>query len=63
MPTKVISLMRPFITIVFTGLVIYLTITGKIEANDVFTVASTIVAFWFGERAALKQKDAENDPK
>ena len=63
MITQLVSSMRPFITVAFTGLVIYLTITGKIEANDVFTVASTIVAFWFGERAALKQKDAENDPK
>lgn len=59
MPTKVIALMRPFITIAFTGLVIYLTIAGKIDAKEVFTVASTIVAFWFGERAALKQKDTE----
>lgn len=59
MPTKVMSLMRPFITIAFTGLVVYLTIAGKIDAKEVFTVASTIVAFWFGERAALKQKDTE----
>lgn len=59
MPTKVISLMRPFITIAFMGLVIYLTIAGKIDAKEVFTVASTIVAFWFGERAALKKSDTE----
>ncbi len=59
MPTKVISLMRPFITIAFTGLVVYLTIAGKIDAKEVFTVASTIVAFWFGERAALKKSDTE----
>jgi hypothetical protein len=63
MTAKVISLMRPFITIAFTGLVIYLTVTGKIDAKEVFTVASTIVAFWFGERAALKNRDSENENK
>ena len=61
MTSKIISSMRPFITVTFTGLVIYLTVIGKVDPNDVFTVASTIVAFWFGERAALKSKDAEND--
>lgn len=62
MTTKIISLMRPLITVTFMGLVAYLTIMQKIDPKEVFTVASTIVAFWFGERAALKRADNELDP-
>jgi len=55
------SWMRPFITISFVGLVIYLTICGKIEADKILAPCGMLVSFWFGERAALKNKDSENN--
>lgn len=51
------SLMRPFITVCFVGVTAYLAFIGKIDAKDILSLTSIIVAFWFGERAALKKPE------
>jgi hypothetical protein len=51
------SLMRPFITVCFVGLVVFLAVTGKIEPKEILTPTGMIVAFWFGERAATKKPE------
>ena len=45
---------RPLLAVTFCGAAVYLSIIGTLEADKVFTMASMIAAFYFGERAALK---------
>ena len=49
------SLIRPFISVAFVTLTVYLAIVGKIDAEKILTVTGIIVAFHFGERAASKK--------
>jgi len=49
------QLIRPFIAVCFVLLTVGLAATGKIEPKEVLTITSVIVAFYFGERAALKK--------
>lgn len=49
------ELMRPFVTVIFVLLVVYLTLTGKIDAKEILSIAGILIAFWFGERSALKK--------
>lgn len=48
------KLVRPFIAIVFTLATIWLTAVGKVSPDVIATATVTIIAFYFGERAALK---------
>jgi hypothetical protein len=49
------KLMRPFITVALVGTTVYLAVVGKLEAKEILTATSIIIAFHFGERAALKK--------
>ena len=51
------ELVRPFISVCFVGTTVVLAILGRIEPKDILTVTGIIVAFHFGERAALKKPD------
>lgn len=57
MTEQFLSLMRPFITVCFVLLVIFLAVSGKIDPKEILTPTSMIIAFWFGERAALKKPE------
>lgn len=50
------NLVRPFIAISFVGIVVFLTVTGKVEPSAILQITGMIIAFYFGERAALKTK-------
>lgn len=52
------KLVRPFVSVCFVGLTVYLGITGKIDAEKILTLTGIIVAFHFGERSALKNDTA-----
>ena len=60
MTPKLVSYMRPFITVAFVGMTIGLTVVGKVDPREILTVTGMLVSFWFGERSALKNKDEEN---
>ena len=49
------ALIRPFMAISFTLGILWLTVKGKLPPEIVGTAATTIAAFYFGERAALKK--------
>ena len=51
---KIQKLIRPFIAVSFTCATIWLTFAGKISPDVVGTATVAIMAFYFGERAALK---------
>ena len=48
------GLVRPIISISFVCMCGYLVLDGKIDAKDVLELTGIIVAFHFGEKAALK---------
>lgn len=49
------SLIRPLITLAFTTAVIYGFIADKgITGKDILVYQGILIAFWFGERSALK---------
>ena len=52
---KIQKLVRPFISVTFVLLTAYLAAMGKIPAKDVLYITGIIVAFHYGERAALKK--------
>lgn len=49
------ALIRPFMAVAFTVAALWLTFEGKLPPQIVATAATTIAAFYFGERAALKK--------
>ena len=51
--------MRPFITFSFVITSVALVSFGKIDAKEFMTITSIIVAFYFGERSALKNPNGE----
>jgi len=56
------KLVRPLMAFGFVGTVIYLAIKGKIPPKEVLTITAIIVAFYFGERAALKRPGEGDAP-
>lgn len=48
------ALVRPFISISFTLVTLSLALTGEIDAKELLSITSIIVAFHFGERAGSK---------
>jgi hypothetical protein len=48
------NLVRPFMAVSFVGTTIYLAVTAKIEPGKLLSITGMIVAFYFGERSALK---------
>jgi len=54
------GLMRPFVIVCITGLVVYLGAIGKIEPKYILALAGTIISYLFGERAGLKVPGEEN---
>lgn len=48
-------LVRPFISIAFVTVALVLALMGKVDAKEVLQITGIIVAFHFGERAALKK--------
>jgi len=52
--TFIRGLVRPIISISFVFMCAYLALSGKIDAKDVLEITGIIVAFHFGEKAALK---------
>ncbi len=63
--TKVIdfirAIIRPFLAISFTIGAIVLTFMDELPAEVIGTAATTIAAFYFGERSALKRPDEKRD--
>ena len=55
-------LIRPFMAVCFVLLTAYLAFIGKIDAKDILLITSNIMAFYFGERAALKVPGAPKPP-
>lgn len=56
------TIVRPIITLTFTTVIVVMTLNGHVDAKDVLLIYATLVAFWFGERSALKipgQKNGE----
>ena len=51
------QLVRPFISVSFVLITAYLALAGKVDASEVLAITGIIVAFHFGERAALKKPD------
>ena len=60
---KLRTWVRPIMTLSFTATVIYLAIEGKIEPREIMLVYGIIMAFYFGERAALKQPHKGGEDK
>jgi hypothetical protein len=56
------TLMRPFIAVSFVLTSVALVSFGKIEAKDFMSITAIIVAFYFGERSALKNPN-EKEPQ
>ena len=54
---KAKKLVRPFITFCLMGTFSYLSVTGKIPSKEVALLVAIIIAFYFGERSALKKPD------
>ena len=50
-------LVRPFISVCFVGTTVALAILGKVDPKDMLEITGIIVAFHFGERAALKKPE------
>lgn len=64
MGNTVRKLVRPFISVSFVLMCAWLTYKGSIEAKEILTLTGIIVAFHFGERAALKQpKETTDEPE
>ena len=53
LPVYLSSLVRPLITLIFTGAVVYLALTGKISTDFLQGLAAGVINFWFAEKAAL----------
>jgi hypothetical protein len=45
------KLVRPFISISITIVIVYLAIKGQIDSKEIITFAGIIIGFHFGERA------------
>ena len=60
---EVRKLMRPFITVSFTLCAVALVSLGKVDAEKFMTIVGMIVAFYFGERSALKDPNITNLPE
>ena len=54
---KAKKLVRPFITFFLMGTFSYLSVTGEIPPKEVVLLVAIIIAFYFGERSALKKPD------
>ena len=50
------GLVRPVISILLVGTVVFLSIKGKIDPKEIITIVGMIIAFHFGERAATKRQ-------
>ena len=48
-------LVRPIISLALVGVVCWLALQGKIEPKELLILATTVVAFHFGEKAASKK--------
>ncbi len=55
------KLVRPFIAVTFTLATIWLTVIDKVSPEVISTATVAIMAFYFGERAALKSPDKKTD--
>ncbi len=53
--TQLSHLVRPLLTLLFAGAIIYLALTGKISADFLQGLAAGVINFWFAEKAALAQ--------
>ena len=53
------GLIRPFIAVSFVIVTLYLAIVGKLNAREILTITGIIAAFYFGERAALKNPNTQ----
>ena len=60
---EVRKLMRPFITVSFVLCAVALVSFGKVDAEKFMTIVGMIVAFYFGERSALKDPNIPNIPE
>ena len=52
---------RPLLTISFAGAIIYLTVSGHMSPEFLQGVAAGTIAFWFGEKSALKRGPDDAD--
>jgi type IV secretory pathway VirB2 component (pilin) len=53
------GLIRPFIAVSFVAVTLYMTYLGKLDAKEVLSITAMIVAFYFGERSALKKPEGK----
>jgi len=51
------GLVRPFISVSLICMLAYLVYFGQIESKDILYLTGIVVAFHFGERAALKKPE------
>jgi hypothetical protein len=56
MVDKIRQLVRPFISVSLVSTVVYLAVTGIVDAKEVLTLAGLIIAFHFGERSVKKNQ-------
>lgn len=57
------QLVRPMIAVCLMGILVFYAVTGKITEQNVLSLTGMIIAFYFGERSALKIPGAENKSK
>ncbi len=60
-PIYLASLVRPMITLIFTGAVVYLALTGKVSTDLFLGLAAGVINFWFAEKAALATPSTQKD--
>lgn len=49
------QLVRPIISLALVGTIIKLALMGDIDAENLLQIVGVVIAFHFGERAALKK--------
>ena len=54
------GLIRPFIAVSFVSVTLYLAIVGKLNPREVLSITAIIAAFYFAERAALKNPNSQS---
>jgi hypothetical protein len=53
--TTLSHLVRPLLTLMFAGTIIYLALTGHVTSDFIQGLAAGLINFWFAEKAALAQ--------
>jgi hypothetical protein len=54
------NMVRPFLTLLFACLLVYLALNNKISTDFIQGLAAGLINFWFAERAALADPKQPN---